>query len=792
MLRAGRGGFGRSGRYYEEMRSHRVSKRQGRAMKKITILVFIAAALAALATGCLENFSGEQYTNEPPEVWLSSAPPEGSVNSYFIHLYWGGWDPDGVISHFQYVITNNPPEGIVINDALFESFERDSLWKNVSSNDSTFVFSADLPADTTNPDWVAEFRRSHTFFIRAVDDHGAITSNDKIVYRTFTARTLSPTVDILVPTKTGPASPAMVPPITTFKWTARDYIDQLSRTQDPDSVRWILTPLINHSFDETVDYIRHAPDSSWTSVSDRWPTGWIPYKAPGDSGKFAVSPTMDIGQNYIFAVQAKDEAGAVTSTFDEAHNVRRILAAHMSTGPILTVFNRFVGNLSGASVSTPLVIFDLPEGVPLQFKWSASADYYGGLVVGYRYGWDVVDPNNDEDWEIDFTNFVGTYAYSPPRTFFFGSHTFHVEVIDNSGLKTRVGFKVNIIPFTMTKDLLMVDDFLDGLGITETKGAIPNDEEHDAFWLQMLQDVSTFDPLTDMIEVDRSSDLPIEQIAKYKSIIWDVMGKHNALNTVTMLYQLIKFKKPSDTGGGGKVQPNMLSLFMAAGGHVLICGTEPMSMSVNRSYFLSSSGAKFPLILLYESGGDQDGSYRDGPIGSTSFAYNEFCLDVLDVSASAVQYRSDFCPVGRRSIEEDGMKVAIRDDYNDYNGYQFPDSIPLDPIVTQPGYFYENVGYSTELYNPRYFACDTALITYKKRPRSCMQPMFRQMTMNPNSVVDNTIVATWTSTYADVVPPNGIPARSALWGFEPYYFDHDKIKQALDVILFGEWQLPHK
>ena len=98
----------------------------------------------------------------------------------------------------------------------------------------------------------------------------------------------------------------------------------------------------------------------------------------------------------------------------------------------------------------------------MSFEWSADASHYGGVVSDYRYGWDILDLSDDSQWDIDFTPFVTERAQSPKRTFFFGTHTFYVEVIDNSGFKSRIGVRLNIVPFTMTKDLLLVDDYREG------------------------------------------------------------------------------------------------------------------------------------------------------------------------------------------------------------------------------------------------------------------------------------------------------------------------------------------
>ena len=139
---------------------------------KSSIGIAVLAVAALLAAGCADDqFVGTDRSNEPPQVWLSSAPPEGSVSEYTLHLYWGGWDPDGEISHYEWVVTNN--EGGVFDPADTTGAGK---WRRVYSNDSTFTFTADLLADSSQTDpenlTPVDFVRTHTFFIRSVDDKG--------------------------------------------------------------------------------------------------------------------------------------------------------------------------------------------------------------------------------------------------------------------------------------------------------------------------------------------------------------------------------------------------------------------------------------------------------------------------------------------------------------------------------------------------------------------------------------------------------------------------------------------
>jgi hypothetical protein len=768
----------------------------------------IAILLLQLLYGC----SGEESTreNKPPTVWIANGPSEGSLSHYYVQFFWGGRDPDGEITHYQYVITDNPPEGLVINDALFKVFEKNGVWsgtrtvdeqgtaifsekeiewdgikirgKPVFSDDSTFMFSADLPVDPDDPDQLVECKRSHTFFIRSVDDQGKPTPDDALAYRSFTAQNLAPMVFVTRPGETRPGNPAMIPPTARFTWDARDYLENVHHYQDPDFTRWILVPYINDSFDETLNTIRTYPDSMWEP--------WRIYDSNIDSTHTADFTDLDPGY-YVFVVQAKDEASAITPVYDEKRNVRRVLVnISQAVGPALTVYNKFIGSVATVGVSAPFVIFDFLEGIPLEFLWVATADHYGRLVTGYRYGWDIMNLNDDKEWEIDFTPFHSNFASSPPRTFFYGTHTFYVEVVDDLNKKSRMGIRVNIIPFNMEKDLLLVDDFPDGAGIIATKGALPSDQEHDDFWISVLSDVQGFNPQVDCIEVNRGSEFPIDKIAQYKSIIWDVYGwyTYSAVNTPTLLYQLIRFYRPEHVSGGYKLKPNLLALYLEAGGHLLICGFHPMSMSINRTYFFS--GIRLPFFTLFEAGGNQTGNYsRDGEIGKHSFSYENYCIDVLDIAYSSNTDGyiggSVMCEVKRRNAIDDGARRLLPEE-----PAAFP-AIDFNPVVTQEGYAFQTKGFDAELYNPEYMA--TCMIYGRDNyPRDCFETMYRQSTGNPSSVVNGAPIAIWTRAFDDVISPNGVPARSAIWGFEPYYFNRTQVKQALDVILFDEWKLTKK
>jgi len=751
--------------------------------------VFFLAALILLPACASQNLEGDLLENQPPQVWLSAAPPEGSTSKYTVHLYWGGWDPDGEISHYEYLVTDNETGVFVPADTVGAD------WSRVLSNDSTFTFTADILADTNTTDQVTVFTRSHTFFVRAVDEFGKRSLQP--AYRSFTSRTLSPSVSVLIPVR-NQLNPADFPPIATFKWKATDYIDDRMTSQEPESVQYALTSTapFGGDFSRTIDYMGSvAGAKEWRP--------WVYYKARGDSGTTWTTPPQEFG-TYVFAVRAKDEAGAVTPVLDEISNVRRVRVSRRSTGPLFVVRNAYMGQVITSSCSSPITILDLPAGIPIEFALSARADHYGGTVSGYRYGWDIVDLNDPEQWEIDFTPFVASEAKTTSRRFFFGTHTLTTEVIDNSGFCSRVEVKVNIVQFTLEHNLLIVDDFKADESVQAGwknalgKGSLPNDAEHDAFWLDMASNVAGFDPQRDVLVTSPGGSIPLSVIARYKSIIWSAYGDVGTPNggTFPQLYAFIQHraKNPQSTSTSGKVTPNLIALAMAAGSHVLITGAQPVQNVVNRQF---ASNVRYPLIFKYDLEGSQTAEPDPAaPVGDESFAYRELCLETIDFALTSNQRRRGndrYCSV---TAVRRPNNLSLRDD-------TMREAIPLDPAfppltlrveAAAPGAFFEESlrGLDVEVYNPQYFGERCNFVP--RNPRTCFQPIYGVGCKDTGEATYAQPAAFWTSVFADRVAdvPGAVAARSAVFGFAPVFFDPVKVKPAIEHIMFDEWQLPQK
>ena len=140
--------------------------------------------------------------------------------------------------------------------------------------------------------------------------------------------------------------------------------------------------------------------------------------------------------------------------FGGVPDARSVPDTPKALGPILTVTNQYLDPVVSTSLNDPPTIMNMPGGYPLVFCWTAETSNGGGAIEAYRYGWDILDVNDPEQWETAFIAFDGSEVCAPPRTFFFGSHTFAVEVIDNHDMRSRVMIIANHIPGPPSFDIL--------------------------------------------------------------------------------------------------------------------------------------------------------------------------------------------------------------------------------------------------------------------------------------------------------------------------------------------------
>lgn len=119
--------------------------------------------------------------------------------------------------------------------------------------------------------------------------------------------------------------------------------------------------------------------------------------------------------------------------------------------PHVTVQEPTLGTWVFTDPEPPMVEVEVPSHAVLAFSWSADASWYGGIIAGYRCGWDLVDPMdpNDPGWVNSEAD--PDLLAAAPRSFEGGLHTFHVYVVDEQGPYNLVGFYVNVQPFVASE-----------------------------------------------------------------------------------------------------------------------------------------------------------------------------------------------------------------------------------------------------------------------------------------------------------------------------------------------------
>jgi hypothetical protein len=753
--------------------------------------LFVCSSLAVFGVlvfmlSCEKTFIGPREENSPPEVWLSSGPVEGDTTGYQVHFYWGGWDPDGEVKRYEFVVAPGNPYGFNREDTT--GLDK---WTSTSSHDSVFRVSAN---DRSRIVWAnnkpvyTRYDKTHTFFLRAVDLEGG---RSPAVYRSFTAWTLAPYVQIDRPPAPAVVTVSSLSRVITFGWTGKDPIDSADNLQDPDSVRYLYSQVVDTTgtYRPEFNIVDDLNANPWR-YEKKW-SPWIWYRAGGDSGRVTVlgdDEILEMNMSYIFAVQAKDEAGAVTGIFDRLKNVRQFIVSQQA-GPILKITEPFLGGFSFLGSNVTAEKRDLPPGVPLKFSWHADASSYGGQVVCFQWGWDVADVNNPSDWDSD----CSPYNLAMAKTWYAGVHTLFVRVVDNAGTETLGQIEINVIPFLMDRNLLWVDDFPSG-DFKQEDWAMPTEKQHDDFWLGLCSRATGFDPLRDVYDAAygyNTAAPKVSLISRYKNIIWTYSSstRDGAWDDVVL------FTPESLIGQGTVVKVNYLALFLAKGGHVLTEGNSDQSGGL--ASCLQPGARMFPMNLKCEIVANADGCEGDTS-GVNSYAYKDYCVTMLDKIVGALRTDND---MPRRQVRNyDCMTNAYKtnDAWND-SIPGMPDNLELWSEITASGRFFDPeacadpnspkpCGFTLlEVYDPQYWM-DRNLVS----SQGCFHPIYRMHAKRLDSALNEGAIALYITKYANITPDAEggleVAAPSFHFGFELWYFNRDQVNAIINTI-FNKWQI---
>jgi len=725
----------------------------------------VLALAFALVAGCSENspFTGQLSENTPPVIELTNGPVEGDSIEYRVHFYWIGDDEDGTVDHYQVALVSGRPVGFDPEDTTGAD-----KWRRTLATDSVIVARADEFSNTTtiNSSLYAVYSRTHTLFIRAVDDRGAVSEP---AYRSFTAWTLAPHAFITEPANVNPdGGPQNLSPIVRFRWYGKDPIDSPWNYQNVDSTRYLYT-----NYSSTI--VRDL--NTWPENFELLWSEWLAVDAPGDSGVTTIigdDELIPTGRSYIFAVQAKDDAGAISSVFDVRTNVRAFMV-RPPTGPRLDVYEPFLGQFSFLGYDLDPRMVEVPPGFEMNFRWTADASSYGALVSTFRYGWDISDFNDPAQWST-LPNPEARRADA--KTFYSGTHMLYIESVDNLGVSTFGCIEVTVIPVVLERDLMWVDDYRSTDDFIQTIYAQPTEKEHDEFWTNICLRVPDFVPQRDIFDCAANvfSPPPMSRVFQYKNIIWTFNAAVDYQDGAVWT-RLVRF--------GNTEFLNFLPYYMAFGGHLWTLGQSERTGGLAAVIpGAPHGGRQYPNHIkcnLYTS----DLSCED-TTGVFTLIYRDYCVTVLDKIEGVLKTWIPFA----RSKELDAISYCVLDHNDPVTGLRpgFPEKLVLWSKVTEPGMFFDpsiRGFHYAEVFNPSYW-----MNYVGAREQSCFHPIYRMRARINRSVLDNQVVAFWTTKYAHVAGPveGSVAAPSVHFGLPLWFFNRAQVDSIADVI-FETWQI---
>jgi hypothetical protein len=194
------------------------------------------------------------------------------------------------------------------------------------------------------------------------------------------------------------------------------------------------------------------PDSLYALVESRW-SPWAAWNTI--DGRTAVLrdlvPAGGGTQAFVVAVQGRDEGGAITPLFETAqfkNNYGVFIAdGSLPTGPSLKIFvsHTRVDTLDVVGNGAPPAFALAVESDSVRVSWNRpSAQHYGASGTDTRYGWDLVDPEEELGWSQWST--ARPTVGRPVGT----GRVFHLQGRDDTGRANPELHQVTSVSITIT------------------------------------------------------------------------------------------------------------------------------------------------------------------------------------------------------------------------------------------------------------------------------------------------------------------------------------------------------
>lgn len=543
---------------------------------KAASLTALAAAVLLSLGGCNEENSPSPRGNSLPQTRISSDTPRPfDATSYRVRINWVGSDEDGIIEGYYYAWDDT------VDDAGAPT------WRFIASSESTFTVSADSCAVPPCTDDTEPFFDYHTFWVKAVDDQGG--HDPTPAYRTFTATTVAPTVEITQ----GPIT--LCPGLC-------------GRTSDYVVVEWV-----GSDPDGQIAGYWYKFDASFTSyptsvTTDPAASGWT-FLPPTATSLASVQLPHGQGctdSSTTFAIYAVDDAGAIGQVArcpsgDDGGNWVCFCPDTAITGPGVCIDGGILGvrsksNLfcdvdrSGSQSGTfdpSLFGFDAETGIfvgtSVRFRWTQLPPGTGITpppLAGWRYA--VDDPTALSSLSIRNVTYPDTNA--APWFPDVGSHQFFVQAVDRGGGVDQGTFKFLVSRGPVLSDppapkrILVVDD--NGVNgdesYSEWSAISFNDTKETTFWNAVLAGYSWEE--WDCNSRNRAPQVP--NVDRFTTILW-TSGLPTGVNPKPPFLRDHLFRPRAE----------YLSSFVRAGGNVVMVGMNPLYSMMIRGASDAGSGS---------------------------------------------------------------------------------------------------------------------------------------------------------------------------------------------------------
>lgn len=538
-------------------------------MTRLLRAMIATAVLAGGLAGCSTDteLGGVRVPNSRPDTRVTGQPPTLLEAGYAAQFNWTGSDPDGRIMGFEWKISDNGLDGISARDTLTVDPLTGAVlnpWRYTTANDSTFFVLADQEGFPGDPVTGPRSFRSHSLFIRAVDDKGA--KDPTPAYISFTSTTIVPTCRVVFPNLSNNSAKS-VPPTVNIGWEG---IDSDFDLRIPTKVRYLwkqaLDPAGNpipdeYSYNQYVDEILSYDDQAWSQ--------WYPYKAL-ESERMVSFEKQTPDLYFLFAVQVQDTAGAVSVGFGYQQEVGHLWIKQRGYyRPQVNLAEPYLGSQTATIAS-----YEVAGGQPMNFSWTADASSYNGKIESYRHGWNLTNPEDAADlgWSVP-PGLSANNLFAAEQSFKDGLNTFYLRVVDDSDQVTLMRRIARVIPY-VARDfqlpLLVVDQVVDRRvqNWPDQQGNPRNDESYrNLYWRFLAEGAGGVQGINwERDWRDHTDNVVYSDVVKYKAVL--CYAQYNDVSQ----FMFAQFR-PTRTGQDQFV---WLTPYQERGGNFFLVGASSM------------------------------------------------------------------------------------------------------------------------------------------------------------------------------------------------------------------------